>query len=110
MLETIYIGNDILVVLEDLRDQSTGDEVTGAAVSIVRMEDLEGNAVTGFTPIQMTLKAGTTNTYQAAIPQSVVNGLTEGDVYRIVVEVSQPSKAEWEVPVIVRRRERYADN
>ena len=74
----LWLDSDCDVTWEDLRDESTGDYIINATVT-VRVESLDGVAQSDDIPL--TLDISTTASYHGTIDQNVTNDLTENQDY-----------------------------
>jgi hypothetical protein len=86
--DVLEIGSDNLIAVENLRLTSTGGYLTGATVTLTKIEDADGATVSGSTNITLSYY-GANGVYYGTLPDSV--SLTENAEYTAVITASYSS-------------------
>lgn len=102
-LLTLYVGNDMLLELQDLTDAITGEAQTTATVTAT-LQDAAGVDVTGQSwPATMAHVGATPGTYRATLEADLE--ITASARYTAIIEVDSAGVlARWDVPVVARAR------
>lgn len=101
-VQTIYAGNDSVIALAGLRDALTGDDITGALVTVTLL-DASGAPVAGTTwPKTCSESSVSPGTYRAVLPGGSMS-IAVGDqlTARIVADGGSGLGGQWDVPVAV---------
>ncbi len=96
----LYLANDTLLQVEQLRDKSAAGGYLNAATVTATVKDRTGATVSGASAIPLTLVAGSvTGDYEGVIDDSVV--LVEDQQYLVVISAVQAGKrAKWTLSAI----------
>jgi hypothetical protein len=104
-MKTIYIGNDNLVTLYDLRNALTQEYVNDAEAEVTVVDENSDPVDGGDWPMPMEYVADSNGKYIAALPETLQ--LTPGTFYKAVVSVkSGDLDALFRVPLVAKYRER----
>lgn len=103
-IHALYVDNDMVLQIDDLKDEITGAAATTAAVSVT-LSDEQGNEVLGAQwPLSLVHVAGSNGTYRTTLPYTLE--VTPGARYvaTVVADAGPGLHAEWEVEVVARVR------
>lgn len=96
MIFRLYVGNDNLVELDELKDESDGSYVNDATVTLTDLEDKDGTSVTGQSfPTSMAYVAASNGKYQGTLEDGLA--VTAGEKYFATIDVDAGSDkiAQW---------------
>lgn len=101
----LLMGNDMVLQVDDLRDEISGAYLNAATVTVT-LTDALGGSVGGATwPMTLTHVTGTDGTYRAALPYSLQ--LTANARYRATLNVNAGPGlvAQRVMPLVARQRQ-----
>ena len=98
MIEVIYLANDTLLELRDLRAETTGALMEGATVTAV-LKDAAGTTVATISLLEV--EAGL---YRGTLPYSTALTLNARYTATITADAGAGRRGTWTVPVLVKAR------
>lgn len=103
---TLYVGNDMILEVEGLTDEATGDVVNSADVTAT-LYTLAGSEVAGQVwPVALPYVADTNGIYRATMADSL--SLTPNQRYRarVVADGGPGRRGQWDIDVLAKTRRR----
>lgn len=102
---SLWTGNDNLIILDQLKDESTGSFVNNATVTVESITDSSGNTISGVTfPISMSYVTGSNGKYQGILEETA--SLTDYTRYTVTIKAVQgASVGLWKVPAVALPRQ-----
>jgi hypothetical protein len=100
----IYIGNDSVMEVADLKNDQTGADINDAAVT-VRLKTTAGADVDGETwPKTLNYVEGSQGMYRATLPYTLELAAGGRYVATIVADAGAGLRAEWDIDCVARTR------
>jgi hypothetical protein len=98
-MSTLYISNDNLLTVSDLKNAATGLYINDATVSVTLVNKTSVPVAGQTWPQSMEWVAGSNGVYRATMEDDLV--LTAGQLYtaKISVDAGNDFKASWELPL-----------
>jgi hypothetical protein len=103
-IHILYLGNNSIVDVTGLKNETSGEYVTDANISVA-LYDAAGLPVAGTDwPLAMPYLADSNGVYRATLPFTLA--LVEGARYvaRIVADAGEGLRAQWDMPCVGRLR------
>lgn len=103
-VQTLYLGNDMLLEVANLRDQATGDYLNAATVT-VSLEDSEGNAVVGESwPLALSYITASNGVYRAILRDTLTLAVDARYVAEVIADSGEGRRARWDLDFVCRKR------
>lgn len=103
-VQTLYLGNDMLLEVANLRDQATGDYLNAATVT-VSLKDSSGVAVVGESwPLALAYITASNGTYRAILRDTLTLASGARYVATVIADAGEGRRAQWELDVVARTR------
>lgn len=101
---TLYLGNDMALEVDALRDQATSSYINGATVAVT-LKDMDGTNVTGETwPLSLPYVSSSNGKYRATLAYNLGVSVNERYVATITVDAGAGKRARWDADVVVAPR------
>lgn len=103
-VQTLYLGNDMLLEVANLRDQATGEYLNAATVT-VSLENSEGVPVVGESwPLAMTYITASNGTYRAILRDTLTLASGARYVAEVIADAGEGRRARWDLDFVCRTR------
>lgn len=103
---SLYVGNDMMIEVEGLTNEATGQIVNDAAVAVTLL-DTQGNQVGGQVwPLTMGYVAETDGIYRATLADTLGVVVNTRYLARITADAGSGRRSEWDIDVLASRRRR----
>lgn len=103
-VQTLYLGNDMLLEVANLRDQATGDYLNAATVTVT-LKDSSGVAVAGESwPLAMSYITASNGTYRAILRDTLTFAAGARYVATVIADAGEGRRAQWELDFVCRTR------
>lgn len=103
-VQTLYVGNDMLLEVSGLRDDVTGDYLNAATVTVT-LKDSAGVNVTGETwPLALAYVTSSNGVYRATLKDTLSLTANARYVATVIADGGEGKRAQWELDVVARTR------
>ena len=103
---TLYVGNDMILEVEGLTDEASGEVVNDAGVNAT-LYTLAGAEVAGQVwPIAMPYVAETSGIYRATLADTLALVPNQRYRARIVADAGPGQRGQWDIDVLAKSRRR----
>lgn len=103
---TLYVGNDMILEVEGLTDEATGDFVNDADITATLYTQAGAEVAGQVWPVAMTYVADTAGIYRATLADTL--SLTPNQRYRarVVADAGPGRRSQWDIDVLAKIRRR----
>lgn len=103
-VQTLYLGNDMLLEVSGLRDDVTGDYLNAATVTVT-LKDSAGVNVTGQSwPLTLSYVTASNGVYRATLIDSLSVTANARYVATVIADAGAGKRAQWELDFVCRTR------
>lgn len=103
-VQTLYVGNDMLLEVADLKDDVTGEHLNAATVTVT-LKDSAGVNVTGETwPLALAYVTSSNGVYRATLKDTLSLTANARYVATVIADAGSGKRAQWELDVVARTR------
>ena len=103
-VQTIFVGNDMLLEVSGLKDDVTGDYLNAATVTVT-LKDSAGSNVSGQAwPLTLSYVTASNGVYRATLIDSLSVTANARYVATVIADGGEGKRAQWSLDVVARTR------